>query len=54
MNWSALPKLGKSPLLDDEETDYYVTEYARHCIDGLLNWYRKYEVNFVDEYDFFL
>jgi pimeloyl-ACP methyl ester carboxylesterase len=53
MNWENLSKLGKCPLLDDEEIDYYVNEYARHGLDGPLNWYRNREVNFVDEYQFF-
>ena len=53
MNWHALPKLRKSPLLDDDEIDYYVNKYARHGINGPLNWYQNREVNFTDEYEFF-
>lgn len=53
MNWEALPKLGESPLLDKDEMEYYVTEYARHGMNGPLNWYRNREVNFVDDYEFF-
>ena len=51
--WADLPKLGKSPLLNDDEVDYYVNEYARHGINGPSNWYRNREVNFVDEFEFF-
>lgn len=48
-----LPKMGKSRLLSDEEMDFYVTEYARHGINGPLNWYRTREANFLTELDDF-
>ncbi|KAK5946351.1 hypothetical protein PMZ80_000493 [Knufia obscura] len=48
-----LPKMGKSKLLSDEEMDYYVREYARHGINGPLNWYRAREAMFLDDLDFF-
>ena len=53
MFWEDLPRLGKSPLLGDDEMDYYVNEYARHGISGPVNWYRNREVNFMDEYVYF-
>lgn len=47
-------RVGKSKLLDDDEMDYYVTEYARHGIHGPLNWYRNREENYMNEWrDFF-
>ena len=53
MHWDVVPKLGKSPLLDDTEMNYYVQEYVRNGLNGPLNWYRNREVNFEDEYQFF-
>lgn len=44
-----LHKLGKTPLLDENEMDYYVQEYSRHGLHGPLNWYRTREVNWQDE-----
>lgn len=46
-----LSRMGKNKLLSDEEMDFYVTEYARHGINGPLNWYRVREANFVSELD---
>ncbi|OCT53632.1 epoxide hydrolase [Cladophialophora carrionii] len=47
-------RIGKTKLLTDEEMDYYVTEYARHGVNGPLNWYRNREVNYMNEWrDFF-
>lgn len=34
INFGALPQMGKSPLLSDEEMDYYVEEYDRHGMHG--------------------
>ncbi|KAI9803252.1 MAG: hypothetical protein M1825_002043 [Sarcosagium campestre] len=36
-----LQGIGKSPLLNDEEMDYYVEEYTRNGLHGTLNWYRN-------------
>ncbi|EXJ89557.1 hypothetical protein A1O3_02624 [Capronia epimyces CBS 606.96] len=48
------PRVGKTKLLDDDELDYYVTEYSRHGLHGPLNWYRNREDNFMNEWrDFF-
>ncbi|EGO58054.1 hypothetical protein NEUTE1DRAFT_117040 [Neurospora tetrasperma FGSC 2508] len=47
-----LPKMGKSPLLDEQEMDYYVKEVAGNdggSMRGGLNWYRTSEVNYEDE-----
>ena len=48
-----LPKMGKTRLMTEEELDYYVDEYARHGINGPLNWYRSREAMFLDDCDFF-
>ncbi|KAK5089701.1 hypothetical protein LTR24_005970 [Lithohypha guttulata] len=53
VNLDLLPRMGKSKLLSDEEMDYYVKEYARHGINGPLNWYRSREAMFLDDLDFF-
>lgn len=48
------PHVGKTSLLSDDEMDYYVAEYARHGVNGPLNWYRNREDNYMNEYrDFF-
>lgn len=36
--------------LDDDELKYYVDEYARHGINGPLNWYRTREENYIHEW----
>lgn len=43
-------RVGKNKLLDDDEMDYYVDEYARHGLNGPLNWYRTREYNYMDEW----
>lgn len=48
-----LPKMGKTRLMTEEELDYYVDEYARHGVNGPLNWYRSREAMFLDDLDFF-
>ncbi|KAK4225533.1 putative epoxide hydrolase [Podospora fimiseda] len=42
-------QIGKSPLVSDEELEFYVSEYERNGIHGPLNWYRTWEVNFQEE-----
>lgn len=44
-----LPHLGGTPLLSDEEMEYYVREFARSGVRGPLNWYRTREINHADE-----
>ncbi|KAI9851221.1 MAG: hypothetical protein M1838_004233 [Thelocarpon superellum] len=44
-----LPKLGKTPLLSEQELDHYVEEYAKHGMHGPLNWYRTRQQNYEDE-----
>lgn len=46
-------RVGKTKLLDDDEMDYYVNEYARHGLNGPLNWYRVREENYMDEWTHF-
>lgn len=45
-------KVGTSPIVSEEETNYYVEEYMKHKenpVRGPLNWYRVHELNFNDE-----
>ena len=47
-------RMGATKLLSPEELDYYVDEYARHGVNGPLNWYRNREANYMNEWrDFF-
>lgn len=48
-----LTKMGKTRLLSDDVMEFYVTEYARHGINGPLNWYRTREQNYLNELDAF-
>lgn len=49
VHFENLDKMGKSPLLSDEEIDYYVDQYARNGVRGPLNWYRTRKVNYEEE-----
>lgn len=53
LHFDRLASMGKTRLLSDDEMDYYVQEYARHGISGPLNWYRTFELNWLDDYDLF-
>lgn len=44
-----IEKMGDSPLLNDEEVEYYVQQYARNGVRGPLNWYRTRKINFEEE-----
>lgn len=44
-------RLMKTPLLSEEELEYYAVEYHRHGLRGPLNWYRNREVNWQDEWN---
>ncbi|KAK7730841.1 hypothetical protein SLS53_008919 [Cytospora paraplurivora] len=44
-----LDAIGDSPLLDDEELQFYVKEYSRNGMRGPLNWYRTRKINFEEE-----
>ncbi|KAK0711227.1 Alpha/Beta hydrolase protein [Lasiosphaeris hirsuta] len=44
-----LDKIGPTPLMSEEEVDFYVSEYERHGMHGPLNWYRTAEFNFSEE-----
>lgn len=48
-----LSRMGKNRLLSDAEMEFYVTEYARHGVNGPLNWYRTREANFVSELELY-
>lgn len=49
INLELLDAVGDSPLLNEEELEYYTTEYARHGLHGPLNWYRTRKLNWEDE-----
>ncbi len=42
-------KIGDSPLLSRDETEFYADEYAKKGIRGPLCWYKTSKVNFDDE-----
>jgi soluble epoxide hydrolase / lipid-phosphate phosphatase len=44
-----LDSIGPSPLLSEEEVEFYVAEYARKGMHGPLNWYRTTRVNWEEE-----
>ncbi|MBE3043792.1 alpha/beta hydrolase [Candidatus Bathyarchaeota archaeon] len=47
-----LPRLGSSPLVSDEDLDYYTAEYTDNAMRGPLSWYRTAKINFDDELSF--
>ncbi|KAL6891306.1 Alpha/Beta hydrolase protein [Trichoderma longibrachiatum] len=52
LHFDVLDKLGAPPLLDEEELEYYVEQYALQEapeLRGPLNWYRTRELNAKDE-----
>lgn len=49
VHFENLDKMGKSPLLSDEEIDYYVKQYSRNGMRGPLNWYRTRKINYEEE-----
>lgn len=49
VHFENLGKIGPSPLMTKEETEYYVQEYQRNGLDGTLNWYKTTKVNYDDE-----
>lgn len=49
VHFENLDKMGKSPLLDDDETAYYVKQYSRNGMRGPLNWYRTRKINYEEE-----
>lgn len=49
VHFEHLDKMGKSPLLSDEEVDFYVRQYARNGMRGPLNWYRTRKINYEEE-----
>ncbi|WPH02972.1 Hypothetical protein R9X50_00584400 [Acrodontium crateriforme] len=42
-------EIGMSPLLNQEELDYYVAEWSRNGVHGPCNWYRTRRVNYEEE-----
>ncbi|KAF7194565.1 Bifunctional epoxide hydrolase 2 [Pseudocercospora fuligena] len=42
-------EVAMTPLLNEEELDYYVKEFLKNGVHGPCNWYRTRKVNFEDE-----
>lgn len=49
VHFENLDKMGASPLLSEDEIDFYVRQYSRHGMRGPLNWYRTRQINYEDE-----
>ena len=52
IDFDLLLKTEQSPLLSDEELDYYVEEFSRHSaspLTGPLNWYRTTKIKWEEE-----
>lgn len=49
VHFQNLDKMEKSPLLSEEEVDFYVKQYARNGMRGPLNWYRTRKINYEEE-----
>lgn len=49
VHFENLDKMGKCPLLNEEELDFYVKQYSRNGIRGPLNWYRTRKINYEEE-----
>ncbi|ROW12116.1 hypothetical protein VMCG_00756 [Cytospora schulzeri] len=49
VHFDQLSRMGKSPLLDEEEIEFYVSQYARNGMRGPVNWYRTRKINFEEE-----
>lgn len=54
VHFENLFKLGPTALFTSRELDYYAGEYIRNGIRGPNNWYRTRELNFSNEYEYFL
>jgi pimeloyl-ACP methyl ester carboxylesterase len=50
---TGLEMYAKTPLLSEQELEYYAAEFSRRGMHGPLNWYRTREVNWEDEYAHF-
>jgi len=48
-HFDRLEGVSNSPLLSEEEMNFYVERYAIHGMHGPLSWYRTGELNFEDE-----
>lgn len=49
VHFENLDKMGECPLLDRDEVDFYVEQYARNGMRGPLNWYRTRKHNYEEE-----
>lgn len=54
MHFENFPVLSPTPLFTPVELDYYAAEYARNGLRGPNNWYRTRELNFSQDYEYFL
>ncbi|KAL5358587.1 alpha/beta hydrolase [Aspergillus floccosus] len=53
VDFAVASQLSRTKLLDAEEMQYYVDEYARNGLQGPCNYYRTHHLNFLDELVFF-
>lgn len=49
VHFENLDTMGPSPLLNEEEIEFYVAQYARNGMRGPLNWYRTRKINYEEE-----
>ncbi|CAF9921840.1 MAG: hypothetical protein GOMPHAMPRED_002417 [Gomphillus americanus] len=49
VQYDNLLNIGKSPLLSDEEADFYAREYMRNGFESPLGWYKTRSINWKDE-----
>lgn len=49
VHFEHLDKMGKCPLLSEDELDFYVEQYSRNGMRGPLNWYRTRKINYEEE-----
>ncbi|KAF2768134.1 alpha/beta-hydrolase [Teratosphaeria nubilosa] len=42
-------EVGMTPLMSEEELDFYVDSFTRNGLEGPCNWYRTRRINFEDE-----
>ncbi|KAI5194132.1 hypothetical protein E4T39_08775 [Aureobasidium subglaciale] len=49
LDFEAMKTIGTAPSLNEQELEYYTSEYLRHGLHGPLNWYRTRLINFEDD-----
>lgn len=50
---TGLESFGQTPILSEEELEYYASEFSRNGMRGPCNWYRTREINWEDEWEHF-